>query len=82
MMLDDSRIEALDLTVRTYNCLKRGRINTIRQLLSLRKHELLSLRNLRPEDYEEIRERLIACHWIGPTQSIGPFTNEEEEGRE
>jgi DNA-directed RNA polymerase alpha subunit len=82
MMHDDSRIEALDLTVRTYNCLKRGRIDTVHQLLSLRKHELLSLRNLRPEDYEEIRERLIACKWIGPMQSIGPFTSEEEDGRE
>ena len=61
MMHDDTRIEALDLTVRTYNCLKRGRINTIHHLLSLRKHEVISLRNLRPEDYEEIRKRLIAC---------------------
>jgi DNA-directed RNA polymerase subunit alpha len=79
-MLDDGvRIEALHLTVRTYNCLKRGRINTVRQLLSLRKDELLGLRNLRREDYHEIREALIAHQLLDPSQSMGPFSNDEDE---
>lgn len=75
----DALIEALDLRVRTYNCLKRGGINTIRQLFSLRKQELLSLRNLTPENYEEIRERLLACGFMHPTHLIGPFAEEASD---
>lgn len=48
---DTAPIEALDLTVRTYNCLKRSGISTVRHLFSLRKKELLSLPNLTPQNY-------------------------------
>jgi DNA-directed RNA polymerase alpha subunit len=79
-MLDNNvPIEALDLTVRTYNCLKRGRINTVHQLLSLRKDELLGLRNLRLEDYHRLREALVAHQLLDPAQSMGPFTNDEDD---
>jgi len=74
---DDARLEILDLTVRTYNCLKRSNISTVRQLLSLRKKELLGIRNLSSQNYEEIRERLIACRFLAPTQLIGPFADED-----
>ncbi len=74
---NDGPIETLHLTVRTYNCLKGGRINTVRQLFFLRKDELLSLRNLRLDDYHEIRETLIARQLLDPSQSMGPFLNEE-----
>jgi DNA-directed RNA polymerase alpha subunit len=78
MLDDDIHIEALHLTVRTFNCLKRGRINTVRQLLSLRKDKLLGLRNLRLEDYHEIRETLIAHQFLDAAQSMGPFINDED----
>jgi DNA-directed RNA polymerase alpha subunit len=68
MVDDDIRIETLNLKVRTYNCLKRGRINTVHQLLLLRKDELLGLRNLRLEEYLEIREALIAHRLLDPAQ--------------
>ncbi len=77
---NDPPVETLDLGVRTYNCLKRSNIVTVRQLLSLRKQELLRIRNLTAQNYEEIRERLIACRFMSPTQLIGPFTEEEDEG--
>ena|SRR5690349_21851293 len=73
---DDTPIEALDLTVRTYNCLKRSHIDTVHQLFSLRKQELLRIRNLTLQNVEEIRERLIACRFMHPTQLIGPFADE------
>lgn len=76
---DETPIETLDLTVRTYNCLKRSRIRTVRQLLSLRKQELLSIRNLTPENYEEIRERVIAGGFMHPTQLLGPFADEDSD---
>jgi DNA-directed RNA polymerase alpha subunit len=75
----DALIEALDLKVRTYNCLKRSGINTVHQLFWLRKQELLSLRNLTPENYEEIRERVIACGFMHPTHLIGPFADEASD---
>ena len=75
----DTPIETLDLAVRTYNCLKRNHISTVRQLLSLRKQQLLGIRNLTPQSYEEIRERLIACRFLHPTQLTGPFADEESD---
>jgi len=75
----DTPIEALDLTVRSYNCLKRSRIHTVRQLLSLRKQELLSIRNLTPQSYQEIRERLIACQFLDPAHLTGPFVDEASD---
>ena len=74
---ENAPIETLDLAVRTYNCLKRSNINTVRQLLSLRKWELLHIRNLTPQNYEEIRGRLLACGFMHPTHLIGPFADEE-----
>jgi DNA-directed RNA polymerase alpha subunit len=79
MIDNDIRIEALNLKVRTYNCVKRGQINTVRQLLSLRKDKLLDLRNLRLEDYHEIREALIAHQLLDPSQSMGPCINDEDD---
>jgi DNA-directed RNA polymerase subunit alpha len=76
---DDAYIETLDLTVRTYNSLKRKGINTVRQLLSLRKQEFLSIRHLGSRGAEEIRERLIAHRFLHPTQLIGPFSEDDEE---
>jgi DNA-directed RNA polymerase subunit alpha len=76
---DDTPIETLDLSVRSYNCLKRNNISTVRQLLSLRKNELLSIRNLTPQSYEEIREQLIAHRFMHPSQPIGPFAKEESD---
>ncbi len=76
---DDTPIEALGLSVRAYNCLKRSGISTVRQLFSLRKKEFLSLRNLTPHAAEEIRERLIACRFLHPTQPIGPFSEDDED---
>jgi DNA-directed RNA polymerase alpha subunit len=76
---DETRIEAVDLTVRTYHCLKRSGISTVRQLFSLRKKEFLSLRNLTPHAAEEIRERFIACRFLHPTQRIGPLSEDDED---
>ncbi len=72
-------IEEMDLRVRTYNCLKRSGINKVGQLLSRRRKEIFSIRNLTPEDYEEIRARLIARGFMSPIHPLGPFAEEDEE---
>jgi DNA-directed RNA polymerase subunit alpha len=76
---NDAGIEVLDLSVRTYNCLKRAGINTVRQLLSLQKKEFLAFRNLTPHAVEEIREQLIVCGFLDPSHLIGPFREDDEE---
>src|SRR5581483_10365052 len=43
--LQDMPIEVLDLSSRTYNCLKRSQITTVGQLLQMSEDELLGLRN-------------------------------------
>lgn len=48
----------LNLSVRTMNCLRRGNIETVGQIISKRESELLSLRNFGQKSKEEIEERL------------------------
>lgn len=75
-------IEELDLRVRAYNCLKRSGVNKIGQLLSMRKKEVLAIRNLTSAGYEEIREQLIAHNFMSPSQLLGPFAEEDDEDGE
>lgn len=70
---DNTPIEGLDLRVRTYNCLKRSSIHTVGQLLALSKAQLLAIRNFGPQDYEEVREQLIARGFMDPDHPGGPF---------
>lgn len=52
--LDDLTIDELDLSVRSYNCLKRSGINTIGQLRQMTRKELEEVRNLSKKSMEEI----------------------------
>ena len=74
---DETPIEQLDLHVRTYNCLKRSRVNTVGQILGMDKASLLSIRNFRPENIAELRERLIAGGFMSADNPSGPFTDED-----
>lgn len=53
-------IEELDLSVRSYNCLKRAGINTIGDLVSKTAEELMKVRNLGRKSLEEVEEKLAA----------------------
>ena len=55
-------IESLRLSVRPYNVLKRAKINTVRELLTLNRKELLLLKNMGKTCLQEIEETL---HGIG-----------------
>ena len=52
-MLDD-----LDLSVRTYNCLRRHGVRTVEELRKLIDEELRSVRNIGQWCIDEIKERL------------------------
>jgi len=54
----DMPIEELDLSVRSYNCLKRAGINTVGELCSRTEEEMMKVRNLGRKSLEEVVEKL------------------------
>jgi DNA-directed RNA polymerase subunit alpha len=54
----DMPIEQLELSQRTYNCLKRSQITKVGQILQMSEDELLSLRNFGQKSLTELREKL------------------------
>lgn len=52
-------IEELDLSVRSYNCLKRAGINTVQELTDKTEAEMIKVRNLGRKSLEEVRNKLI-----------------------
>ena len=51
-------IEKLDLSSRTLNCLKRGNLNKVGQVLEVEKSELLKLRNFGVKSLNELFQKL------------------------
>ncbi|HOO05231.1 MAG TPA: DNA-directed RNA polymerase subunit alpha [Ruminococcus sp.] len=63
-------IEDLDLSVRSFNCLKRAGINTVDDLINKSEEEMMKVRNLGKKSFNEVKEKL---------QSLGFDLNSEEE---
>ena len=53
-----TKIENMDLSVRSYNCLKRAGIDTLQQLAKLSYEDLIQVRNLGRKSVDEIIEKL------------------------
>ena len=53
-------IEDLDLTVRSYNCLKREGINTVAELINLSEDQLMNIRNFGSKSVDEVRDKLTS----------------------
>jgi len=51
-------IEELDLSVRSYNCLKRAGINTVQELTNKSEPEMIKVRNLGRKSLEEVKSKL------------------------
>lgn len=51
-------IEELDLSVRSYNCLKRAGINTVQELTHKTEEDMMKVRNLGRKSLEEVQEKL------------------------
>ncbi|MBR3844291.1 MAG: DNA-directed RNA polymerase subunit alpha [Clostridia bacterium] len=62
-------IEELDLSVRSFNCLKRAQINTVEDLINKTEDEMMKVRNLGRKSLEEVINKL---------DSLG-FTLKKEE---
>ena len=56
----DKQIEDLDLSVRSYNCLKRAGIHSVRQLVEYSENDLLNIRNFGAKSIEEVKDKLIS----------------------
>jgi DNA-directed RNA polymerase subunit alpha len=51
-------IEELDLSVRSYNCLKRAGINTVEELTEKTEDDMMKVRNLGKKSLEEVKYKL------------------------
>jgi DNA-directed RNA polymerase subunit alpha len=51
-------IEELDLSVRSYNCLKRAGINTVHELTQRTAEDMMKVRNLGKKSLEEVQQKL------------------------
>ncbi|MBN8237400.1 DNA-directed RNA polymerase subunit alpha [Halobacillus kuroshimensis] len=51
-------IEELDLSVRSYNCLKRAGINTVQELANKSEEDMMKVRNLGRKSLEEVKHKL------------------------
>ena len=53
-------IEDLDLSVRSYNCLKRAGIQTVEELTQKTEEEMMRVRNLGKKSLKEVKDKLTA----------------------
>ncbi len=51
-------IEEIDLSVRSFNCLKRANINTVGELIQKTDEEMIKVRNLGKKSLEEVKKKL------------------------
>ncbi|MBE3092415.1 MAG: DNA-directed RNA polymerase subunit alpha [Chloroflexi bacterium] len=51
-------IEELDFSVRSYNCLKKSNINTLRDLVNYSPMEVIKIKNLGKKSLDEIKEKI------------------------
>ena len=63
-------IEELDMSVRSFNCLKRAGINTVQDLTNKTEEEMIKVRNLGKKSLEEVIQKLA---------SLGLSLKKEEE---
>jgi DNA-directed RNA polymerase subunit alpha len=70
------RIEELDFSVRTYNCLKKANILTIAELVQYTESDLMQIRNFGRKSLTEVREKLSQ---LGLSLKGGSTINLDEE---
>ena len=66
----EMNIDELELSVRSYNCLKRAGINTVNDLIEKSAEEMMKVRNLGKKSFDEVKEKL---------HSLGYDLNSEDD---
>ena len=51
-------IDELELSVRSYNCLKRAGINTVQELINKTPEDMMKVRNLGRKSLEEVQSKI------------------------
>ncbi|MFH1001640.1 MAG: DNA-directed RNA polymerase subunit alpha [bacterium] len=57
-------IEELDFSVRSYNCLKKSNINTLRDLVNYSPMEVIKIKNLGKKSLDEIKEKITKYGFV------------------
>ncbi len=64
-------IEELDLSVRSFNCLKRANINTVRDLITKTAEEMMKVRNMGKKSLDEVQNKLAMMGLSLATEESG-----------
>jgi DNA-directed RNA polymerase subunit alpha len=75
----DTRIEDLDFSVRTYNCLKKANILTLGDLVQTTEADLMQIRNFGKKSLLEVREKV---HHMGLSLKGSEHVGDDDEGAE
>jgi DNA-directed RNA polymerase subunit alpha len=79
-------VEDLNLTVRSYNCLKREGIHTVGELISRSEQDLLDIRNFGAKSIDEVKQKLSgmglalkdSAPGFDPSAAVDNFDEEDE----
>jgi len=66
-------IEELDFSVRSYNCLKKSNVNTLRDLVNYSPMEVIKIKNLGKKSLDEIKEKIDKYGFV-----LGEKTQQED----
>ena len=55
-------IEELDLSIRSFNCLKRANIDTVEDLIERTEDDMMKIRNLGRKSLEEVIQKLASLN--------------------
>ena len=69
----DTPIEALDLSPRAYNSLKRAGVSKVGEVLDMTEEDLLNVRNFGRKSLDELRDRLILKNFLTPERAQEQF---------
>src|SRR5207302_3398918 len=79
-------IEDLDLTVRSYNCLKREGIHTVGELVARSEADLMDIRNFGAKSIDEVKQKLVdmglslkdSPPGLHPRSAVGAYSDDDE----
>ncbi len=66
-------LEELDFSVRSYNCLKKSEVNTLRDLVEFSPREIIKIKNLGKKSLDEIKEKITKYGFVS-----GEKTHQED----
>jgi DNA-directed RNA polymerase subunit alpha len=80
-------IEELNLTVRSYNCLRREGIHTVGELVARSEQDLRDIRNFGAKSIEEVKQKLTgmglalrdSSPWFDPGAAAGSYGADDDQ---